>query len=143
MPRTILVVWVAILALGMEACARAQSPADNAFPGLKSDPLFDQGTYEKLREIPVDVSFNNLALNIALRDLTLLALRADPDREELIFRFSTAAPPESRLRKVSFQGRQVSVFAVLESLGAQASFQITVHRNIVLIEPAPIAGTVP
>jgi hypothetical protein len=143
MKRTILVVFLAVLVLGLEAGARAQAPAPDAFPGLKNDPLFDQGTYEKLREIPVDVSWNNVDLKTALRDLTLLALRADPEREELIFRFSTAATPEARQRKVSFQGEQVSVFTVLESLGAQASFQITIHRNIVLIEPAPVPGTAP
>jgi hypothetical protein len=118
-------------------------PAAPVFRNLQNDPLFDQRTYEKLREIPVDISLNNVDLRTALRDLTLLALRSDPEREELIFRFSTAATPEERQRKVSIVVRQASVFSVLEYLGEQASFQIRVHRNIVLIEPVPVAGTVP
>jgi len=118
-------------------------PAAPVFRNLQNDPLFDQRTYEKLREIPVDLSWNNVALTTALRDLTLQAVRSDPEREELIFRFSTEATPEERQRKVSIAVRQASVFSVLEYLGEQASFQIRVHRNIVLIQPTPGAGTVP
>jgi hypothetical protein len=136
-------VLLAAFTLGAAALAQSDPPPFSTFPNLQNDPLFDQRTYEKLREIPVDVSWNNVDLKTALRDLTLLAVRSDPEREELIFRFSTAATPEERLRRVSFQGRQSSVFSVLESLGRQASFQIRVHRNYVLIEPVPVPGTVP
>ncbi len=120
-----------------------RDPAAPIFPNLQNDPLFSQRTYEKLRELPVDISWNNVPLQAALRDLVMQALRSDPDRESLIFRFSTDSAPEARQRSVSLAARQASVFSVLENLGTQASFQIRVHKNIVLIEPRPVANTVP
>ena len=137
-----LIVFV-LLALGLETWAPAQAPAVSVFPNLQNDPLFSQRTYEKLREIPVDLSWNNVPLQTALRDLTMQALRSDPDRESLIFRFASDSPPEARQRPVSLSARQASVFSVLENLGTQASFQIRVHQNIVLIEPRPVPTTVP
>ena len=134
---------VVLLALGLETSASANPPGGPVFPNLQNDPLFSQGTYEKLREIPVDISWNHVALQTALRDLTMQALRSDPDRESLIFRFASDSAPEARQRWVSLAARQASVFSVLENLGMQASFQIRVHKNIVLIEPRPVANTVP
>ncbi len=132
-----------LVMLGWTASASAQAPTASAFPNLQNDPLFSQGTYEKLREIPVDISWSNVPLQTALRDLTMQALRSDPDRESLIFRFSSDSLPEARQRPVSLSARQASVFSVLENLGRQASFQIRVHKNIVLIQPRPVATTVP
>jgi hypothetical protein len=139
MRRALLAVFFAILALGAAGLAAAQTGSDFAFANFTNDPLYDQGTYQLLRDLSVDVpQENNVDLKTALRDLTLATIKADPDGEQLIFRFDSSASPADHERKVSLPRGRTSVYSVLLSLGQQASFDIKVRRNVVQIVPRAI-----
>jgi hypothetical protein len=134
MRQTLFAVFFAILALGAAGSAAAQTGNEFAFANFTNDPLYDQGTYQLLRDLSVDVpQENNVALKAALRDLTRAVIRSDPGGEQLIFRFESAAGADVRERKVSLPWVRTSVYSVLLSLGQQASFDIKVRRNVVQI----------
>lgn len=125
----------ATFVLCAETMAPASTPAATAFPHLQNDPLFDQATYQKLRDITIDVSWNHVELGTALRDLTLAVRRTHPISAAINFRFSSSATLADRQRKVSLVLKGVPVYEVLEYLSQQASFGIKVHPDLVLIMP--------
>jgi hypothetical protein len=127
-----------LVALGMclAPVASATTPAVPDFPHLQNDPLFDQTTYQELRDITVDVSWNNVELGTVLRDLTLMVRTTHPVRAAINFRMSSTASPADRQRKISLTLRGAPVYQVLEYLSQQASFTIKVHPDVVLIMPA-------
>ncbi len=136
MQRTLLAVFLGILLLGAAGSAAAQTGNNFAFANFTNDPLYDQGTYQLLRDLSVDVPReNNVDLKTALRDLTLATIKSDPGGEQLSFRFESSASPADRQRKVSLPRGRTSVYSVLLSLGQQASFDIKVRRNVVYIVP--------
>jgi hypothetical protein len=139
MRRALLAIFLGILALGAAGSTRAQTGSEFAFANFTNDPLYDQGTYQMLRDLQIDVpQENNVDLKTALRDLTLATIKSDPDDDEIDFRFDQSAAPVDRRRKVSLPRGRTSVYSVLLSLGQQASFEIKVRRNLVYIVPRAI-----
>jgi len=136
MRRTFLAVFFTLLLLGAAGSARAQTGTDFAFANFTNDPLYDLGTYQRLRDVRIYVPReNNVDLKTALRDLTLAEIKSYPNGDEIDFRFDQSATPEDRLRKVSLQPGRVPIYSVLLSLGQQASFDIKVRRSFVYIVP--------
>jgi hypothetical protein len=136
MRRAAILIFFAILALGAAGSVAAQTANTFAFANFTNDPLYDQGTYQALRDITIDVPReNNVDLKTALRDVTLATIKADPGDDQLIFRFESAASPTDRERKVSLPRGRTSIYSVLLSLGQQASFDIKVRSGVVYIVP--------
>jgi hypothetical protein len=129
------VLLFAILVLCTQMPGPATTPPAAAFPNLQHDPLFDQATYQKLRDITVNVSWNQADLGTVLRDLTLMVRKTHPVRAEINFRLSSSATPADRQRKVSLVLQGAPVYQVLEYLSQQASFDIKVHADLVLVMP--------
>jgi hypothetical protein len=139
MRHTLSALFFTIFALGAAGSARAQTGSEFAFANFTNDPLYDQGTYQMLRDLQIDVpQENNMDLKTALRDLTLATIKSDPDDDEIDFRFEETASPADRQRKVSLPRGRTSVYSVLLSLGQQASFDIKVRRNLVYIVPRAV-----
>jgi hypothetical protein len=117
------------------ALASAPTPAAPIFPHLQNDPLFDQTTYQELRDITVNVSWNQAELGTVLRDLTLMVRTTHPVRAAINFRLSSSASPAERQRKISLTLKGAPVYQVLEYLSQQVPFTIKVHPDVVLIMP--------
>ena len=105
------------------------------FPNLQNDPLYDQETYQALRDVLVDVSWKQAELGQVLRNLTLAVRTARPIAADLNFYVSSSAPPDFRHRRINIMVKREPVFAVLEDLAEQAGFTIKVHAGMVLIVP--------
>ena len=123
-------------ALAPAGPARADNSPSPLFPNLNRDPLYDQETYQALRDITVDVAWNRAPLRIVLRDLTLIVRTTHPVHAAIDFQFSSSASPAARIQPISFQGRGVPIFHLLEELARQAPFTIKIRQDLVLIVPA-------
>jgi hypothetical protein len=135
MRRVLYTLFFAALVVCTETLVSATTPTVPIFPNLQNDPLFDQETYQKLRDITVTVSWNRVELGTALRDLTLMVRKTHPVHADLNFRFSSLVIPADRQRKISIVLTGTPVYEVLEYLSQQASFTIKVHPDVVWIEP--------
>ena len=114
--------------------------ADNSpsplFPELNRDPLYDQYTYQALRDITIDASWNQAELRPVLRDLTLTVRTTRPVHASINFRFSSMATPADRARRGHGERTGNSaIFNLLEELAQQVPFTIEVHQDLVLIVP--------
>ena len=105
------------------------------FPNLQNEPLYDQETYQALRDVLVDVSWKQAELGRVLRDLTLTVRTARPIAADINFYISSSAPPDFRHRRIHLMMKRQPVFDVLEDLAEQAGFTIKVHSGVVLIVP--------
>jgi hypothetical protein len=118
----------------------APALADNSpsplFPDLNRDPLYDSYTYQALRDITVDVAWNQAPLRIVLRDLTLIVRTTHPVHAAIDFQFSSSASPAARTQPITLQERGVPIFQLLEELARQAPFTIKIRQDLVLIVPA-------
>jgi hypothetical protein len=110
-------------------------PATPIFPNLQNDPLYDQETYQSLRDVLVDVSWKQAELGQVLRNLTLTVRTARPIAADLNFYVSSSAPPNFRHRRISLMIKREPVFDVLGYLAQQAGFTIKVHSGVVVIVP--------
>ena len=110
-------------------------PPTSVFPNLQNEPLYDQETYQALRDVLVDVSWKQAELGQVLRDLTLAVRTARPIAADINFYLSSSAPPDFRQRRVSILIKRAPVFDVLGYLAEQAGFTIKVHAGVVLIVP--------
>jgi hypothetical protein len=137
MSRAVRVFLLATLFVCSSALAQTASPKVRLFPGLRDDPLYDQETYQKIRDITIDVSWNQVELSATMRDLTLAVRNTHPIRGAINFRISSEAPPAFRQQKVSLTMRGVPVYQALEILSRQVPFTIKVHPDVVLIMPGP------
>jgi hypothetical protein len=128
---------VLTVALVLVAATSAPSspPAASVFPNLQNDPLFDQETYQALRDITVDVSWNRAPLGTVLRDLTLMVRKTYPIAATINFRLSSTAPPTDRQWPISLAVKGGSIYELLENLGQQTGCTIRVHHGLVLIMP--------
>ena len=121
--------------LGAATGGPAASTDSSSFPQVSHDPLYDQETYQQLRDITVDVSWNQVELRTVLRDLTLTVRSTFPIRAAINFRFSSSMTPADRQRRVSLQAKGMPVYEVLESLSRQIPFTIEVRPDLVLLVP--------
>ncbi len=125
----------ALLVLGAATGAVAQAPVAPMFPNVSHDPLYDQETYQRLRDITVTISWNQVELRNVLRDLTLAVRSTYPIRAGINFRFSSSMTPADRSRLVSLQAKGMPVYQVLENLSQQVPFTIEVRQELVLLVP--------
>ena len=116
---------------------QSQTQAVPAFPNVQNDSLFDQATYQRLRDTMIDIGWKNADLKTVLRDLTLSTKRENPLGDQINFRFESSTNPTDRQRTINVPSGRAPVFTVLQNLGQQASFGIKVHKNLVLIVPWP------
>jgi hypothetical protein len=121
--------------------ATANAPASDPFPYVHNDPLYDQETYQELRDITVDISWSQTTLADALRDLTLMVRNTHPIHASINFGMSSSATPAERARKVNLLLKGAPVYNVLGYLNQQAPFIIKVHPDVVLIIPLPSGKT--
>ena len=105
------------------------------FPNLQNEPLYDQETYQALRDVLVDVSWKQAELGQVLRDLTLAVRTARPIAADINFYLSSSAPPDFRQRRITIMTKREPVFDVLGQMAEQAGFTIKVHSGVVLIVP--------
>jgi hypothetical protein len=123
----------------LTVCLTMPAAADNSpsalFPELNRDPLYDQFTYQALRDITIDASWNQAEMRTVLRDLTLMVRTTHPAHASINFRFSSKATPIDRARLVTVSERGVPIFNLLEELAQQVPFTIRVHQDLVLIIP--------
>ena len=121
------------LALFCGSIAPADTPASDPFPHLQSEPLYDQETYQALRDVVIDVSWNQAELGRVLRDLTLAVRTARPISADINFFVSSSAPADFRHRKVSLIIKRAPVYSILQDLAQQAGIAIQVHPGVVLV----------
>jgi hypothetical protein len=132
LPRCLL---FAAFVFGMGTIARCDSPVVDPFTNVHNDPLYDQETYQKIRDITVDVSWNRVPLSVVLRDLTLAVRNTHPIRAAINFRMSSEASPADRAQRVTLTARGMPLYQVLQNLTQQVPFTIKVRPDIVLIVP--------
>ncbi len=133
LPRSLL---LAAFVFGMGTVVRCDSPGADPFANVHNDPLYDQETYQKIRDITVDVSWNQVPLSDVLRDLTLAVRQAHPVRAAVNFRLSFEASPADRAQRITFAARGMPVYQVLQNLTLQLPFTIRVHPDVVQIMPS-------
>jgi hypothetical protein len=129
-----------LFAIVFTTCAPASvtaivDPLTPVFPNLQNEPLYDQETYQALRDVLVDVSWKQAELGQVLRDLTLAVRTARPIAADINFYLSSSAPPDFRQRRITIMTKREPVFDVLGQMAEQAGFTIKVHAGVVLIVP--------
>jgi hypothetical protein len=132
LPRILL---FAACVVGTGTVARCDSPSVDPFANVHNDPLYDQETYQKIRDITIDVSWNRVPLSIVLRDLTLAVRNTHPVRAAINFRMSSEASPADRVQLITFTAHGMPLYQVLQNLTQQVPFTIKVRPDVVLIMP--------
>ena len=135
MKRTLQALLLGLFFLGAPSGSPASTPAFDTFPNLQNDSVYDQETYQALRDVLVDVSWNQVELGRVLRDLTLVVRTARPIAADVNFFMSSSAPPDFRHRRISLTLKRTPVYDVLAYLSQQVGFTIKVHPGVVLIVP--------
>jgi hypothetical protein len=97
----------------------------------RADPFYDDATLAKMKEIKINVQWDNVSLRKALEDLTLKSKQSDPKHEGVRF---TSKPPLAD-QKVSLALQNASLDDILGYLSGQAKFQIKIHKGEVLVLP--------
>jgi hypothetical protein len=123
------------LALLLATPALAANSPSPLFPELNRDPLYSAFTYQALRDITVDVSWNQAEMRTVLRDLTLIVRTTHPVNASIDFQFSSSATPIDRARRITFRAKGIPIFNLLEALAQQDPFTIKVREDLVLVVP--------